>query len=216
MRKWTSVAPASRIICTILRDVVPRTIEVVDQHDAFAGDDGAVGGVLEADALVADRLRRLDEGAADIVIADDAELVGDARFLRIAERGRHAGVRHRHDHVGRRRALRAPVRRPASCARCRRCGRRRWNRAGRNRCTRRCRAATARGGNGLCDCAPSSSNTTTSPFSTSRTYCAPMMSRAQVSDARIGQPSRLPITSGRMPSGSRAPTSFLLVRPTKA
>ena len=26
------------------------------------------------------------------------------------------------------------------------------------------------GGNGLCDCAPSSSNTTTSPFSTSRTY----------------------------------------------
>ena len=72
------------------------------------------------------------------------------------------------------------------------------------------------GGNGLCDCMPSSSNTTTSPFSTSRTYCAPMMSSAQVSDARIGLPSSLPITSGRMPSGSRAPTSFLLVRPTKA
>src|SRR5664280_2614567 len=43
------------------------------------------------------------------------------------------------------------------------------------------------GGNGLCDCAPSSSNTTTSPFSTSRTYCAPIISRAQVSEARIGQ-----------------------------
>src|SRR5215510_14359449 len=41
------------------------------------------------------------------------------------------------------------------------------------------------GGNGLCDWAPSSSKITTSPFSTSRTYCAPMMSRAQVSDARM-------------------------------
>ena len=72
------------------------------------------------------------------------------------------------------------------------------------------------GGNGLCDCMPSSSNTTTSPFSTSRTYLAPMMSSAQVSEARIGQPSSLPITSGRMPNGSRAPISFLLVSPTKA
>ena len=70
------------------------------------------------------------------------------------------------------------------------------------------------GGNGLWLCAPSSSNTSTSPFSTSRTYFAPMMSSAQVSEARIGQPSSVPITSGRMPSGSRAPTSFLLVRPT--
>ena len=48
------------------------------------------------------------------------------------------------------------------------------------------------GGNGLSDCAPSSENTTTSPFSTSRTYCAPMMSSAQVSEARIGQPSSSP------------------------
>ena len=72
------------------------------------------------------------------------------------------------------------------------------------------------GGNGLCECTPSSSKTTTSPFSTSRTYFAPMMSSAQVSEARIGQPSSLPSTSGRMPSGSRAPISFLLVRPTNA
>ncbi len=67
------------------------------------------------------------------------------------------------------------------------------------------------GGNGLWLCTPFSSNTTTSPFSMSRTYLAPMMSSAQVSDARIGQPSSSPSTSGRMPSGSRAPTSFLLV-----
>src|SRR5215472_4503696 len=56
----------------------------------------------------------------------------------------------------------------------------------------------AMGGNGLCECIPSSSNTTTSPFSTSRTYFAPMMSSAQVSEARIGWPSSLPITSGRI------------------
>jgi len=37
------------------------------------------------------------------------------------------------------------------------------------------------------------------------------VSSAQVSDARIGQPSSSPSTSGRMPSGSRAPISFLLV-----
>ena len=54
--------------------------------------------------------------------------------------------------------------------------------------------------------------TTTSPFSMSRTNFAPMMSSAQVSDARIRQPSSSPSTSGRMPSGSRAPISFLLVR----
>ena len=51
---------------------------IVDQHDALARDHRAVGRVLEAHAKLADLLGRLDEGAADIVIADDAELVGDA------------------------------------------------------------------------------------------------------------------------------------------
>ena len=58
--------------------------------------------------------------------------------------------------------------------------------------------------------------TTTSPFSTSRTNLAPMMSSAQVSEQRIGLPSSSPSTSGRMPSGSRAPISFLLVSATSA
>ncbi len=70
-------------------------------------------------------------------------------------------------------------------------------------------------GNGLWLCAPRSSNTMISPGSTSLTYFAPMMSSAQVSDARIGQPSSSPSTSGRMPSGSRAPISFLLVIDTR-
>ena len=73
---------------------------VVDQHDALAGDHRAVGVVLEAHAEFADRLGRLDEGAADIVIADDAELVRNAGRLRIADRRRHAAVGHRHHHVG--------------------------------------------------------------------------------------------------------------------
>ena len=67
------------------------------------------------------------------------------------------------------------------------------------------------GGNGLWLCAPASSNTMISPGSMSRTYLAPIMSSAQVSEVRIGRPSRSPSTSGRMPSGSRAPISFLLV-----
>ena len=189
---------------------------VVDQHDALAVDHGAVGRVLEAHAQVADRLRRLDEGAADIVVADDAELVGDARVLREADRRRHAGIRHRHDDVGLGRRFARELARPWSCARRRRCGRRRSNPAARNRCIRRCRAAPPSAGTACATARRPRRRSRTSPFSTSRTYCAPMMSSAQVSEARIGQPSSLPMTSGRMPSGSRAPTSFLLVRPTKA
>ena len=70
------------------------------------------------------------------------------------------------------------------------------------------------GPKGLIDCDAVVVATTISPCSTSRTKRAPMMSSAQVSDARIGQPSRSPSTSGRMPSGSRTPISFLLVSAT--
>ena len=79
---------------------MPRTIEVVDQHDALAGDDGAVGAVLEPDAELADMLGRLDEGAPDIVVADDAELVGDTRLLGISYGGGNSRVRDRYDDIG--------------------------------------------------------------------------------------------------------------------
>ena len=46
--------------------------------DALAADDRTIGRVLEPHALIADRLGRLDEGAADVVIADDAEFIRDA------------------------------------------------------------------------------------------------------------------------------------------
>src|SRR6516162_6362382 len=73
---------------------------VVDKHDALAAHDRAVGAVLEANAELANVLGRLDEGAADIVIANDAELIGEARFLGITDRRRHPRVRYRHDHIG--------------------------------------------------------------------------------------------------------------------
>jgi len=45
-------------------------------------------------------LAGLDEGAAQIVAADDAHLVGNAALLGIAQGGGHAGIGHRHDDVG--------------------------------------------------------------------------------------------------------------------
>src|SRR6185312_3348387 len=44
-------------------------------------------------------LGRLDEGAADIVVADDAEFERHAGMLAVADRGGHAGIRHRHHDV---------------------------------------------------------------------------------------------------------------------
>ena len=73
---------------------------VVDQHDAIAAHGAGVGRVLELDAELADALLGLDEGAADVVVADDAELERDAALLRIADGGGHAGIGDRDDHVG--------------------------------------------------------------------------------------------------------------------
>ncbi|MCY1556617.1 hypothetical protein D9M68_933800 [compost metagenome] len=56
----------------------------------------------------------------------------------------------------------------------------------------------------------------TSPFSTSRMYLAPIMSSAQVSEQKIGLPSSSPMTSGRMPMGSRAAISLVRVMASMA
>ena len=73
---------------------------IVDQHHPLAGQHRAVGAQLHAHAHFARVLGGLDEGAADIVVADDAHLEGQAAGLRVAQRGGHAGVGHRHHHVG--------------------------------------------------------------------------------------------------------------------
>ena len=44
-------------------------------------------------------IRRLDEGAPDIVVSDNAEFEGDAAFHRVAHGGRNARIGHRHDDV---------------------------------------------------------------------------------------------------------------------
>ena len=46
-------------------------------------------------------LRRFDERAADVVIADEAEAKRNVRLFRIADGGADTGVGNRHDHVGR-------------------------------------------------------------------------------------------------------------------
>src|SRR4051794_9386390 len=72
---------------------------IVDQDDALAFDRGAVGRMLHADAEFAHALGRLNEGAADIVVSDDAEFERHAGMLGVADRGRYAGIRYRHHDI---------------------------------------------------------------------------------------------------------------------
>ena len=73
---------------------------IIHQHHALALDLHAVGVVLALHVIVADLVGRLDEGTPDIMVADDPQLEGQARFRGIADGGRHAGIRHRHDDIG--------------------------------------------------------------------------------------------------------------------
>ena len=100
MRICTSLAPASRIICTIFTEVVPRTTLSSISTMRLPLTCALVGAVLELHAELADALLGLDEGAADIVIADDAVFEGDAGALRIADGRGHAGIGNGDDDVG--------------------------------------------------------------------------------------------------------------------
>src|SRR5712671_1435003 len=55
--------------------------------------------MLHAHAEFAHALGRLNEGAADIMVADDAEFERHAGMLAVADRGGYAGIRHRHHDV---------------------------------------------------------------------------------------------------------------------
>src|SRR5262249_37358888 len=72
---------------------------VVHQNNAFTLHEPADSSQLELDPEIADRLRRLNEGAADVVVADQAHAKRNARLHRIADRGRNAGVGNRNDNV---------------------------------------------------------------------------------------------------------------------
>ena len=80
--------------------VVPRTMESSHHHHAFALEHLAHGVELDLDAEVADVLLRLDEGAADVVVADQGEVQRDAGLLGVADGGGHAGVGDRGHQVG--------------------------------------------------------------------------------------------------------------------
>ena len=155
-------------------------------------------------------LFRLDEGAADVMVADEAEVEGDAGFGGVAKRGGDAGVGNGDDEVccdaGFARELAAHLFAglldPA--------------------------AEDARVGAGEIDVLedaaggwvvseakrrlvrPSSDTMTSSPGLTSRSYLAWRRSKAQVSDANTNvsgappMPAIRPMESGRKPWGSRA------------
>ena len=73
---------------------------IVHQYHSLASELGAVGTVLQAHPEMADLIGGLDEGAADIMVANDAELEGILAALAIAQRGGNAGIGHRDHHVG--------------------------------------------------------------------------------------------------------------------
>ena len=74
-----------RTMRTILRLVVPRTMRIVHQHHALAFQQMAHRIQLQLDAEIANRLRRLDERAAHVMIADQRLAERQPGFRRIAD-----------------------------------------------------------------------------------------------------------------------------------
>src|SRR5438874_4402634 len=73
---------------------------VVNQHHALTFEQAAHRIQLKSYAEVAHRLLWLDEGAAYVVIANEAEPKRDATFRSVTHRGGYTGVRYRHNQVG--------------------------------------------------------------------------------------------------------------------
>ena len=73
---------------------------IVDNDHALAFDHAAHGGQLHAHALLAQFLRRLDEGSSHILVLDQAHLVWQTSFFRIAGGRGQRGIRHANDHIG--------------------------------------------------------------------------------------------------------------------
>ena len=78
----------------------PAHDRVVDEHDAPAFEDAAHRIELHPHAEVANRLLRLDERAADVVVPNESHPHRDARRLRVSDGGADAGVGNRDDHIG--------------------------------------------------------------------------------------------------------------------
>jgi hypothetical protein len=73
---------------------------IVHQHDALALEQVAHRVELELDAEIANRLRRLDKRAPDVVVADQRLAEGQAALIGVSDGGGHAGIRDGHDEIG--------------------------------------------------------------------------------------------------------------------
>src|SRR5260370_8078871 len=73
---------------------------IVDEHHALAFNQATDGIELELHTEIADSLRRLDKGAADVMIANQAHAEGNLGFEGVADGGRHAGIGHGNDDIG--------------------------------------------------------------------------------------------------------------------
>src|SRR5206468_1281327 len=72
---------------------------VVDEHNTFALDEAADRIQFQFYAEVADGLRRLDERAADVMIANETHAEGNFRLKCVADRSGDTGVRHGNNDV---------------------------------------------------------------------------------------------------------------------
>src|SRR5947208_716925 len=61
---------------------------VVDHHDALSVQNFANGVVLDLHFCVASRLRRLDEGSSDVVVANQCQFVRQTAYLSETKRRR--------------------------------------------------------------------------------------------------------------------------------
>ncbi len=100
MRICTSFAPALRIMRTIFRLVVPRTIESSISTTRLPSSRLRTGIQLQLHSEVAHALPRLDERPSHIVITDQPEAKRNAALGRVTHGRGHAGVRHRNHDVG--------------------------------------------------------------------------------------------------------------------
>ena len=98
---WTSVAPADFRSFTSFFDVVPRTIESSTRTTRLPPTTDRTGFSFTLTPKFADRLLRLDEGPADVVVPHEPHAVRDAALLGVAEGREDPRVGDGDDDVGR-------------------------------------------------------------------------------------------------------------------
>ena len=189
-RMCTSVAPASRRSFTMCAAGGAAHDGIVHEHHALALHRGRHGIELDAHEVLAIRLRRLNERAADILVFDKAQTIGNAALARVANGRVNARIRHADDHIRLYGMLQRQKLRRALPRHVHRGYRRLRNPAARSRCIRNTQDVL--GAFPQCsrkERTPFLSATTISPGSMSRSNEAPMLSSAQLSLANTTEPS---------------------------